>query len=286
MRIGHDAITAHLRGLSRQGALSHAYLFFGPPMVGKSLFAREFAHFLEHGALGMEHEISNILLDAIFIEPDEEGAIGIDEARAIRAFLSRRPTVSRYRTVVVNNGEAMTSEAQNALLKVAEEPPPSALLIFVMRDPDQLFPTLRSRLREVYFGPVETERIAKWLREEYRCTHAEAERLAHEAMGLPGLAVRRLKDQTFQELEKSAGAFFSLRGYERSSFIKEFVQSDTFRFEDFLDALILLCAAKPPEKRDVSFWHRLLELRKNAASFNLNPRLQLEALAQTATRNM
>jgi DNA polymerase-3 subunit delta' len=76
-----------------------------------------------------------------------ETSIGIDEIRQIKTFLSRKPIGSAQNTVIIRNAEKLTLPAQNALLKTLEEPPGNSQVYLVTNHPDQLLPTILSRVQ-------------------------------------------------------------------------------------------------------------------------------------------
>jgi len=76
-----------------------------------------------------------------------ETSIGIDEIRQIKTFLSRKPIGSTQNTVIIRNAEKLTLPAQNALLKTLEEPPGNSQVYLVTNHPDQLLPTILSRVQ-------------------------------------------------------------------------------------------------------------------------------------------
>jgi len=67
------------------------------------------------------------------------------------------------RTAIIDECELLTTEAQNALLKITEEPPLSSLLVLATNDLDALLPTISSRLQKIYFGIVTEKEIVAWL---------------------------------------------------------------------------------------------------------------------------
>ncbi len=174
--VGHAEIIGDLKKLTKKGTLSHGYIFYGPAMVGKRTIALAFAKFLEKGEFEpvLEHEV---LQDAKLISPAPgENSIGVLAAREVKHFLWQKPNVSEKRTLIIDDAELLTTEAQNALLKVTEEPPASSLLIIVTSDTESLMPTLLSRLQKIYFGAVAEKEIAG--------------PVAKKALGKPGLASR------------------------------------------------------------------------------------------------
>jgi DNA polymerase-3 subunit delta' len=82
-------------------------------------------------------------------------AVDIDSIRKVAPFL--RMTASKdngWRIAIVDDSDTMTRQAQNAILKILEEPPQRAVLILVCHRPGALIPTIRSRCRMVNFQPL------------------------------------------------------------------------------------------------------------------------------------
>ncbi len=276
MIVGHELIIQDLTRLADRRQLPHGLLFFGPRRTGKRLVATALGHYLEHGKFKAEHIA---LSDTLVLAPNEEGTIGVDEARALQRFLSLRPNVSPYRTAIVDGAEALSAEAQNALLKITEEPPESALIILIASDPEVLLPTLRSRLQRFYFGSASSSSIASWLERSCKAPSAKAREAASASRGIPGLAWAMLFDPQMDSARKQAKAFLESALSARKELVKEMSADESFRIDAFLEALLLVLA--PSARAHPVWWHRVAGLRGDAARFNLNPRLQLTSLAYT-----
>lgn len=89
-------------------------------------------------------------------------SMGIDEARDIRDRAALRGLGGSRIFVIV--ASALTTEAQNALLKTFEEPPAGAIFVLVVPSPETLLPTLRSRMQSIYIdartddpSPIDTK---------------------------------------------------------------------------------------------------------------------------------
>lgn len=151
MLIGLEKFREDFKKLIDNRRLSHAYLFFGEEENNrekKFSFAQSLANFLENS----KFELPNLLLnDILIILPDEKGTIGIDNIRILKNFLWQKPINSRRKTVIIQNAKRLTPEAQNAALKIVEEPPESALIIFITNSENDLLPVLTSRLQKIYF---------------------------------------------------------------------------------------------------------------------------------------
>ncbi|MEK7640961.1 MAG: hypothetical protein AAB389_03115 [Patescibacteria group bacterium] len=141
--------------------VSHGYIFFGHGVSPvKSESARKLANFLENG----KWELSDkILLDCMSIDAGLDG--GIDLMRAAIGFLWQKPVISSRRTFIIDNADALTLPAQNAILKIAEEPPASALIVLTMRDPGALLPAVQSRFQKIFVADLSPSMSADALEE-------------------------------------------------------------------------------------------------------------------------
>ena len=149
--IGQDtARTALLRAIER-GHLAHAYLFDGPPGVGKRGAALGLAMALNCetapgagcGACEICRRIDAGLHPDVptFGPSGPGGQIVIDDARTIQALARSRPHEAAARVIVVEDADAMNPNAANCLLKTLEEPLARNHLVLCTSAPDRLLPT-------------------------------------------------------------------------------------------------------------------------------------------------
>jgi len=88
--------------------------------------------------------------DCIVLKPgDEQLSIGIGEVKNMIRSLNRTPQFSQFSVALIRNADLLTTEAQNALLKTLEEPPPHARIIIECGSTDALLSTIRSRCFDV-----------------------------------------------------------------------------------------------------------------------------------------
>lgn len=92
-------------------------------------------------------------------------AIGIDDIRDIIRQLAYAPVEGRRRVIILRESERMIGDAQTALLKSLEEPPPHTIFILTTDRPNYLLSTVRSRCRTVHFGPLPADVISAYLEE-------------------------------------------------------------------------------------------------------------------------
>jgi DNA polymerase-3 subunit delta' len=109
------------------------------------------------GACGGCHRFSRgIHPDFAVLEPEKgRVGIGVDPVDDILQWLSLRPVEAGGRAVHVPGAERLTDQAQNALLKTLEEPPPRTTLVLRVSAPRGLLDTVRSRCATVRFPPAD-----------------------------------------------------------------------------------------------------------------------------------
>lgn len=274
--VGNNDIVVELRRLAIAQRLTHGYLFFGPEGIGKCLAAQEFAEYLEYG--NVDESQKRVLGDSMLVGLDSERKIGIDAVREIKNFLWQTPNKSSRRTVILNDSEYLTPEAQNALLKVTEEPPADSLLILIARDPEMIEPTLSSRVTKIYFAPTNIQEVTEWLKKNKKVKEPEAKRLAELAHGRIGLAARLHENEALKKQYAIAEKLLETKA-SRSEMIKKVIEPDDFSLPAFLDILISILSSEARKHvRSRELWHKLLALRAESARLNLNPRIQLENL--------
>ncbi len=261
--IGHQDLVRDFKNLVKNNRLAHGYIFFGEPEVGKFYFAGHLANLLESGEF---EPASRPLQDSLILKD----ASGIDAMREIKHFLWQKPAVSPKRVVVINNAENLTPQAQNAILKITEEPPEHSVLILIASQPENLFPPLLSRLQKIYFGRLSDSEMLSVTKDK---------KIIDSAFGRPGRAFRLLNDNLTREAEKKAREFLHLSGSAKSKLIKELVEEQKevpILLDLFFESLILNL-----QKDKLKNWKTLKSVLNRfflIKSYNVNKRIQLEAI--------
>jgi len=269
MLIGHSQLVKDFKNLVKNNRLAHGYIFFGEPEVGKFYFAKHLANLLESKELGLS---IRPLSDALILDD----ATGIDAMRDLKSFLWQKPVISSKRLVVINNAENLTPQAQNAILKITEEPPEHSLIILIVNQLDNLLSPLLSRMQKIYFGRLSDSEMEELLKTQNLKLETQTINLS---FGRPGRLMRLLEDSQNKEVEKYADNFLRMNGKAKSDLIKELVEEQKERpelLDRFFESLILKLRQDPIKNLDTlrSVMHRLFLIK----SYNTNKRLQLEAI--------
>lgn len=101
--------------------------------------------------------------DVFYVEPKTTptaaGNISIDEIRSIKKHIFQKPVSLNSKIIVITSAHKLTIEAQNAILKILEEPPKHAILILEAENEFQFLTTILSRV--VKIRSAETHKISK-----------------------------------------------------------------------------------------------------------------------------
>ena len=201
--VGHRRLVTLLSRAVARGTLPPALLLAGPAGVGKKRVALALATTinctspksgdLERDACGECPSCRRIARgvhpDVIVLEPGDTGSIKIEAVREVVREAGRRPFEARRRVVIVNEADALVEQAQHALLKTLEEPPPSSIFLLVSSLPDALLTTVRSRCPRLRFGPLTPGEVATALVRDHKYSEAEARAAAADAEGSVGRAL-------------------------------------------------------------------------------------------------
>jgi DNA polymerase-3 subunit delta' len=182
-------------------AMTHAWLFTGPPGSGRSVAARAFAAALQcpNGGCGTcaacHTTLAGTHADVRFVVP-EGLSIAVGDMRALVLRAAGAPTQGRWQVLLVEDADRLTEAAGNALLKAIEEPPARTvfLLCTPSTHPDDISVTIRSRCRVVPLRQPRPDAIATVLRRRDGVDADTAAWAAAAAQGHVGRARRLARD--------------------------------------------------------------------------------------------
>ena len=181
------------------GAMTHAWLFTGPPGSGRSVAARAFAAALlcPDGGCGdcaCCHQVqAGTHADLLLIRP-EGLSYGVKQTRDLDMRAAGQPTGGRWQVVLFEDADRCTEQAANALLKAIEEPAPRTVWLLCAPSAEDLVTTIRSRCRVVTLVVPASAAVAKVLVERDGIEPARALAAARAAQGHVGRARRLATD--------------------------------------------------------------------------------------------
>lgn len=226
--IGHRRLTTLIARAIERESLPPTLLFAGPPGVGKWAVARATAQAIncpepirQAGELPIDacgkcracdRIARGVHVDVLALEPDERASIKIDVVREMLGRTSFRPFEGKRRVVLIREADTLEQQAQNALLKSLEEPPPGTMFILTTAVPGALLPTVRSRCMRLRFGRLTSAEVAAALMRDHDQSEAEARNAAPLADGSIGQALAladndltALRDSAMRLLQQTAG---------------------------------------------------------------------------------
>lgn len=150
----NDRVFAALKAAEREGRLHHAYILAGPEAPAKMECAeRMAAEFSDDAQAAFARIRRGNHPDFLLLKP-VEGLISVDDIRTLPKSLAYAPLEATRRIVVIEGAEGMNPQANNALLKILEEPPGHTMFFLLCREPTELLPTIVSRCQVLRFAPL------------------------------------------------------------------------------------------------------------------------------------
>ena len=248
--IGQEQLKEHLQNAIAMNKVSHAYLINGERSSGKEFAAKVFAAALQCEKGGTEpcgechsciQEKSGNQPDIIFVSHDKPNTIGVEDIRTqINNDIGIKPYSSPRKIYIMNEGEKMTVQAQNALLKTLEEPPEYAVILILTTNVDALLPTILSRCVVLNMKPVPDHKVKKYLMEELQIPDYKANICVAIARGNIGKAKMLASSEEFEKVKEEAVSLVKyINDMDISEVVKAIKKISEYQFDvtDYLDIL-------------------------------------------------
>ena len=229
MIIGHKKQWEYLVKAKKQGKIPQALLFSGEQNLGKKFLALEFVKLLNcekpnnNKSCGICKNCQSIekkiYPDLVMIEPIEK-EIKIGQIRDLNKRLGLRSMSHGFKAIIIDNADLLNQEAQNAFLKLLEEPKGKTIFILVAEHQNKLFSTILSRTQILKFYPLSNQEIEEFLLDK-KIPENQRQEIVSLSWGRPGRAINFILHPEEIEIEK-----------QRIKQIQELVDSDiAFRFQ-------------------------------------------------------
>ena len=286
--IGHEWAVDMLKRHVANEMVRHAYLFAGPPGLGRRTLALRFAQALncqtplEPGIPcgqcrdcrqieAMQHADLHVI-QAVDEDGNSKpgGILKVDQIREVRRILTYKPYQSKYRVALFLRFHEANESAANALLKTLEEAPSYAVLILTADSPEQLLPTIVSRCEVLRLRPLKIEAVQRALENKGFETN-QSKWIAHISGGRFG-AARRLIGSEELSIEREE-RLDELHNLISASRVEKFAYADKLsKDRDVMRQTILIW---------LTYWRDVMLRTAQAESplINLDRNLEIEDLA-------
>lgn len=189
--LGNEELKSRLSVSFRTGKYSHCYLISGPEGSGKKTLARAMAQAMQceesHAPCGSCNVCRKIAAgihpDVITVDDPEKKTVSVDLIRQLQADAFVHPNEGKKKIYLIPRAQDMTENAQNALLKLIEEPPSYAVFFLLTTNAGKMLSTVRSRSVELRMEPVSFAQAQLWLQEKRSGDSMETLQSAHLRCG-------------------------------------------------------------------------------------------------------
>ena len=199
---GNQKQKAYFSSLIREEKYAHAYILEAPFGAGKKTFARSLAATLAmHSEKGPHEEtlkkckriMEGTSPDVMMLGREEnKKTIGVDAVRDFCGTVFLTPSELNFKMYIFDEADALTPAAQNALLKIIEEPPAGVYMLLLCENSLALLSTVRSRAQKISLEIFETSALYTYAKENELAGTENEEKLSF-AVRMAGGSIGRLK---------------------------------------------------------------------------------------------
>jgi DNA polymerase-3 subunit delta' len=295
--VGQSRVVSLLQRSLEKGVLAHAYLFIGPPHVGKMTLALNLAQALncegadkpcgqclscQKIAQGKYADVQIIGLDnaSEAEELKNRTEIGIDQIRQVQHSASLPPFEGQYKIFIIDGAEQLSIEAANCLLKTLEEPVGRVVFLLLTTKVSLLPDTVVSRCQQLELFPLSSDEVENALTSQWGIETQKSKLLSRLCHGCLGWALSAAlgdgllkqycerRDNLLDIINAGYEERFSYVAQLAAQFIKkrEFVQEVLDIWLDFWRDLLLIKSGFAEAITNVDIEKTLTDL---ATGFNL-----------------
>ena len=246
---------------------THALLLAAPEGSGKETLALALAAKLLKSQADKlrEHQLVKVIL------PEKDKAsISIEAVRELQHFTKLKlPGNDAKRVIIIPNAGSMTAEAQNALLKLLEEPPTRTYFILTAHSPQQLLATIRSRLQA-----IDVRRPGRAASLQHFTTHGFSDKDVQQAYlmsgGLIGLMSALLSDtdHPLKQSVETARHLLKSTQFERLAKVDELAKqkAETLQILFILRQMSSAAIGQAKDNQTAKRWKTVLQASYDAES--------------------
>lgn len=217
--VSNDTIKNELGEIMKSGKLPHAIIIDGAKGTGKKTLAMIIAQYCICSADA--EKPCNICTDCVkfshnshpdifVVDGSNSGSLNIEAIRNIRSSAYIKPNEAQRKVYILLNCDRMLPPAQNAFLKILEEPPENVVFIMTCVSATSLLQTVRSRSRIFSLFPAEHSLAVNAVKERFPDKdYDEIEHIASICGGNIGMALQMLENGGNEEAKKLADDIFS-----------------------------------------------------------------------------
>lgn len=198
--IGHEQVLSSFIRAINSNRISHAHILVGDDGIGKSPLATAIAIKL----IGKEENREYIDIVHWTVEKNK-ASIGVGVIRELIQEINKKPYEVDRKVIIIHQGDKMTTQAQNALLKTIEEPPKNVFMFILCENLESILDTIKSRCQIHRLNPLKENDMRNFLKLKYPSLD-ETQLKVVEAFsdGIPGKAETLIHDDNFNKLREAA----------------------------------------------------------------------------------
>ncbi len=231
---GNRLVLNNLKNAVAYNRVAHCYMFWGQDGLGKRMVAKAFAKTIQCESEGerpcgmcasckqVENENHP---DVIYVKHEKPSVFGVDDIRVgLNRSIVIKPYKSEKKIYILEDGELLNAQAQNAMLKTIEEPPAYAVILILTSNREVFLPTILSRCVELAMQPVRDGDVIKFLTERGFQIDGKKNEVLRFAGGNIGRAIHFLEDENYQKMVQDIQEVLCGLSAAGSGDIKEYVE--------------------------------------------------------------